>query len=185
MFIALITLFILTNILIAVYDLAYYRIPNVFLLVLLALYFVYAPLFLTPLAILQSIVVASLAFALGLGLFRMKIIGAGDAKYFTVVALWAGLSQSLEFIFYAALLGSIIGVFSHVFYGAFLHTSEQLWHSFQIVETACPYHKKVWSLSGGGKAPNERDKIDRRIIPFGLAIAGGAILTACLHLTGK
>lgn len=183
MFIALKLLFILTNIIIAAYDFAYYRIPNALILALLILYAIFAPLFLTPVAILLSILMAGLAFVIGLGLFRMRIIGTGDIKYFTVIALWAGLPHFAPFLFYTALIGGIIGVFSQVFFDLFLRSSQAIWTSFQNIEIAFPHSKKIWSLSGGGKEPNQRDKVDRRVIPFGLAIAGGAILIACLHFS--
>lgn len=59
---------------------------------------------------LSHMISAALAFFVTLGLFAMRIIGAGDSKFATACALWFGVKSLLAFLFYMTLSGGVLGM---------------------------------------------------------------------------
>lgn len=59
----------------------------------------------------QSHLIAALAvFAISFLLFSLRVIGAGDSKLATAVALWVGLSGMTAFLFYMAIAGAVLAI---------------------------------------------------------------------------
>ncbi len=100
----------------ALSDIKSMTIPNVYSLYVIAAFFVaYGALYLggqqdvfSP--FLSHIISAALAFVVTLGLFAMRIIGAGDSKFATACALWLGVKSLLAFLFYMTLSGGVLGI---------------------------------------------------------------------------
>jgi len=95
-------------------DLRSRRIPNWAILALLLL-------FATRIAtgggppLLSSLAAAGIALAVTGGLYLAKVIGAGDSKLFTAVALFLGLSDLGAFALVTTLAGGVIAVANLIF----------------------------------------------------------------------
>jgi prepilin peptidase CpaA len=90
-------------------DLLSMTIPNTLSLILIALFPVVA--FAAGLSFEQMAwhgAAAGLVFLVCFALFAMGIIGGGDAKFATVVALWVGLANLLPYFLYVSLLGGAL-----------------------------------------------------------------------------
>ncbi len=53
---------------------------------------------------------AAIVLGVGIGLYAFDIMGAGDVKLLTAVALWAGLAQLPIFLIYIALFGGAVSL---------------------------------------------------------------------------
>lgn len=175
------SLFVLLNLIIGLYDFSFYRIPNMLLAALLVLYALFAPLYFDLHTIFVALMTGATALVICIGLYVIKIIGAGDAKYLSVISLWAGFPGIITFLFYMALLGGVIAVFFIIFRDHLARASDTVWKFVQKMEKEWPLLQKVWMGSGQGAEKGKREKIDVRMVPYGVAIAGGAIIMICLH----
>jgi prepilin peptidase CpaA len=91
----------------AISDVRRYRIPNWASLALLVLF---AVLLLWRHAAVpwpSHLGVFAVALAAGMLFFAFRQMGAGDAKFFAVIALWAGLGAILPLLFWTAIAGLI------------------------------------------------------------------------------
>ena len=57
----------------------------------------------------------ALMFAVTFGLFAAGIMGGGDTKLGSVLALWVGMKGLMVYLFYMALVGGVLGVLSIIF----------------------------------------------------------------------
>ena len=89
----------------AVIDLASYRIPNVLVIALLALFAVVAAINWREVEWLSHIAAALVIFGAGIFLYAIRQMGAGDVKLFAVAALWSGLFPLPPLLFYVSLCG--------------------------------------------------------------------------------
>jgi len=176
MFFFILLLIILTHFLIGVYDFSFYRIPNLFLGVLLVLYAFYAPFFLTLHYVLISLVIFAVMLALGFGLYAFKVIGAGDAKYIAVTCLWFGSHGIIPLLFIVSLVGGFLALLYLLFRDHVARLSDWVWLKFQKAETSYPWLQNVWLESGTGSEKGKRENIGSRMIPYGVAIAAGSII---------
>lgn len=98
----------------AAWDLTSFKIPNIFPLILIALFVAFAAIAaLTP----PGMSLADIgwhAAAMGVGLmagmlfFALGWIGGGDAKLFAAVCLWLGWDSLLQYIVYASIFGGVL-----------------------------------------------------------------------------
>ena len=92
------------------FDLTRYLIPNWLTGSLLVLY----PLavFLAPQTVdwQAGLLALAVMFAVGYGIFALRLMGGGDVKLIIACALWVGLSQLAEFVILFALLGGALSV---------------------------------------------------------------------------
>ncbi len=58
----------------------------------------------------SHLLAGGLVFALTLLLFAARVMGAGDSKLCSALALWVGLSGLAAFIFYMALVGAVLAI---------------------------------------------------------------------------
>ncbi len=63
-----------------------------------------------PVPFLSSLAAAFIVFACSCALYYFGIVGAGDSKLATAVALFAGLGRLPEFIFYMSLAGGVLAL---------------------------------------------------------------------------
>jgi prepilin peptidase CpaA len=63
-------------------------------------------------SILGSLAGASIVFTMGLVLYALRVVGAGDSKLATATSLFVGLGQLFPFLLLVALAGGVIAVMS-------------------------------------------------------------------------
>jgi prepilin peptidase CpaA len=137
----------------AVYDWLYRRIPNWTVAALLVLFVPVTAMGLTPTTWPWSLAAFAIAL-LGSGtLYLLGWLGAGDSKLFSAVALFAGLANMALLFTATALIGGLMAL---------------------IVLIVHP-KRAMRGLTARGRAENPS-----RGIPYGVAIATGALITAYL-----
>lgn len=94
----------------ALTDIAYYKIPNVIVLAILALYPVYVLVSPAPVDWKWGLGVAAICLAIGFVLFATKIFGAGDVKLATAMLLWAGPALAPWALLICAMIGLVLAV---------------------------------------------------------------------------
>jgi prepilin peptidase CpaA len=90
-------------------------------------------------------------FGITAGLFAAKIIGAADSKLASVYALWVGIPGLMAFLFYMSLVGGVLGL-----------TALGL-RKWKPLKEARPGSWIARAQAGDNK------------VPYGIAIAGGAL----------
>jgi prepilin peptidase CpaA len=95
-------------------------------------------------------------FAVGVGLFALGWLGAGDVKLMAAVALWAGFGNLAHFVFIVALAGGGLAL---------------LLLGLRVVIARLPALRAV---AQGGRLPRILAKGEK--VPYGVAIACGAIV---------
>lgn len=96
--------------------------------------------------------VAFAALLIGMGMFALRWLGGGDAKLMAATTLWLGLSGSLHFIFWTALVGGVFGLFLML------------------------ARRRVQPFMAGAPAWLVRLMEPKGDIPYGVAIAAGALI---------
>ncbi len=140
---------------VAVSDILRYRIPNRICLTLALLYPAYVLAAGHPVAWLPALGVAAASLLVGFILFSVNACGAGDAKFFAVVALWAGPALILPLGLYTSLAGGVMVLFLW-----FQHRLARAPSAAMVLQTAAD--------PGFSKQP----------MPYGAAIAVGGLYVA-------
>lgn len=91
-------------------DAVTFRLPNVVVLGLLALYPLWVMAHPEPVHWAWALMIAGIALAVGMGLFALNVIGAGDAKFAAVAFLWAGPEAGLRYFIYFGLIGGAMSL---------------------------------------------------------------------------
>ncbi|MBY0272806.1 MAG: prepilin peptidase [Alphaproteobacteria bacterium] len=169
-------LFIFINVLIGIYDFSFYRIPNLFLMALLVLFGLTAPFTLGLNEIINSFIIFGVVFFVCLILFLTKIFGAGDAKYLAAIALWMGYPDVIPFILYTSIAGAGLALIYLIAQYPFSRFSDLTWTFIQKIEAHLPLLEFIWIGSGTGPEKGKREHIKPKTIPYGVAIATGAII---------
>ncbi len=139
----------------AVSDVLERRIPNKAVLGVLAL-FVLWTLADRGAGLVSALAAAAIAFAVGYGLYAFKVVGAGDAKLFAALALFAGVAHLPMFALTTVWTGGLMAI------GALI---------------ARP-RRALLMLTQRGKRDQGRG------IPYGVAIGVGAAVVLWGYLTG-
>lgn len=169
-------LYIFINVLIGIYDFSFYRIPNILLAALLVLYGFCAPFQMSYNELVISLIVFGVTLVIGLVLFASRVIGGGDAKYMAVIALWAGFPGVIQFLLFTAIAGGVIAIVYLALRDPIGRLSDFMWTLIQKAEKSVPALQYLWVGSGVGPEEGVRDNIGARVVPYGLAIAIGAII---------
>lgn len=136
----------------AMRDASSFKIPNRYVAVLLAAWLPAA--FLAGMdiqAIGLSAALGAVALLAGFALFAARLLGAGDAKLIAASALWVGPSGLAAFVFATALFGGILAF-------ALLKMRKASLPAFAL--------RYGWLVELHGR---------ERVMPYGVAIAGGAM----------
>ncbi|MEB3701979.1 Type IV prepilin peptidase [Candidatus Bealeia paramacronuclearis] len=160
--------------LMAIYDFAYFRIPNLLVVILFVLFFFWAPLTMEWSEIGVNIIVFFVVLALSFTFFAFKWIGGGDAKYLAVGALWVGLHHIADYFLWVALSGGVFSVFYLICKDWVSSLSDRVWAGLQKCESSFPPLKFVWHMSGEGAQAGPQRAIAQKSIPYGVAIALGS-----------
>jgi prepilin peptidase CpaA len=94
----------------AVGDMRRRLIPNWVSLAAVAMYPLFAATSHTPPDWPAAIAVAAALLAAGFGLFAANLLGGGDAKLMSAVALWAGQGLILTFLFVMTIAGGLLAI---------------------------------------------------------------------------
>jgi prepilin peptidase CpaA len=112
-----------------------------------------------------ALAAAGIALAIGFAGFALGAIGGGDAKFLMVGAALVGLPQLFPYLLAAAALGGLLAV------------GTILWHRRSIDATVMTVDlaKNMATLGRKGYRGRLGDE-GRLAVPYGVAIAGGALL---------
>lgn len=145
--------FLILCVVAALHDISRLTIPNWLNLLIAGLFIPAAAVSGLPLEVIGGhIMVAGLAFLIAFGLFAFNIFGGGDAKMIPAVMLWLGPEAGLPFVFRMAIAGGLCAFF------------------ILLVRRTMP----AAAVPGLIRAPFE----ENAGVPYGVAIAAGAILSA-------
>jgi len=151
----------------ALTDLRERRIPNWLPAGIVILYPVQVMASPDPVAWLPALAVAATVFAAGALLFARQLLGGGDVKLMTAVALWAGLGQLSLFAVVTSLAGGALAM-ATLFY--------QRWAPMLLA------HLAAFGLEPGGRATARAEgktvHDEPLTLPYGIAIAAGGIVVA-------
>ena len=90
-------------------DLARYRIPNVIVCAIVAIFVIGAAFNLSWPALAWSAAAGVGMFLLGAGLFAFGLFGGGDVKLIAAMALWTGFADLPRFLFVMSAAGGLLG----------------------------------------------------------------------------
>lgn len=90
-------------------------------------------------AIVSPLIAAGVVFAVGAGLFAMRLMGGGDVKLLAVMALFAGPALSVPFVLYVVVAGGIVAL------GTLLHA--KITHQEDDTPPKVPYGVAI--MAGG------------------------------------
>lgn len=146
----------------AVNDARTLRIPNILSIAILGLFAIYAGLALTPTAVLGALALGIAALMAGYIAFARGLMGGGDAKLLAVCMAWAGPVHALELIFVTGIAGGVLG----------------LALTLPATARAAAPIKRGWPAAAASP-----DGVLRAPMPYGVAIAAGALTVAVRLLT--
>lgn len=92
-------------------DVTRYTIPNWLVGSLLFLYPVAVYVSPQPIAWEMALAGMAIVFLAGSVIFALRVMGGGDIKLITVLALWVGWKGLLDFIFLFAIIGGVFSIF--------------------------------------------------------------------------
>lgn len=139
----------------ALSDILYFTLPNRLCLAIVLVYASYVMATPSPPDWATALGTAAAVLAVGVLLYSVRACGAGDAKFFAAVALWAGPGLILPFILYTTLAGGVMALF--------------IWAQHRIARA--PNLLMVLFDS------TDKDFL-RQPMPYGAAIAVGALYVA-------
>ena len=143
----------------AIGDMRRLIIPNWISLAIAGLYVLHVATSPTPVSALGGVAVGAATLAAGFGLFACNLIGGGDVKLMSAIALWAGPMRIFDFLFVTAIMGGLVAVGVL----ASLHLRRR--------------HLAPVGGASGGAASTE--------IPYGVAISIGGMFVAYAIYCGK
>lgn len=120
-----------------------------------------------------ALAAAAIAFVIGIGGFALGAIGGGDAKFLMVGAALVGLPHLLPYLLAAGALGGVLAV------GAILWQRRGLEATVMTADLA----KNMATLGRKGYRGRLGDD-GRMAVPYGVAIAAGALLVRFTPFTG-
>jgi prepilin peptidase CpaA len=118
-----------------------------------------------------SVAIAILVFAVGTGLFALRLLGGGDVKLLAAATLWAAPDYVLPFLLIVTLAGALLG-FAFLVPGIGHKPADETSSDTPASNPAPPPPPPGGVITAG--------KLGRKM-PYGLAIAVGC-LTVALNL---
>ena len=142
----------------AVCDVRSYRIPNAISVAILGLYVVRLVVSDLWAEALDGFLVMGAVLSIGFVLFALRWLGGGDVKLMSVVALWSGGEEIFRIFYTIALTGGVMAL------------------ALLVYLTCVALSAKVKNAKSRGRIRNQK-------LPYGVAIAAGA-LDLSLQRTG-
>lgn len=103
--------FLLLVVAAAWFDAWKYFIPNTIPIALAVLFVAIAAFRFEDIAVLEHLGAGALVFCVGILAFRYGVLGGGDIKLLSAIALWVGLNLLPVFLIAVALFGGILALF--------------------------------------------------------------------------
>lgn len=177
-------LFVITSLIAAIYDFLYYKIPNLLVGILFAI-FVSGTLIFTPFSnwilpetILLPIVVFLGVIVMGYVLFRFGLMGAGDVKLLAVMSAWAYSQDSLVvYWIVVSVIGGVLG-------GMYLQTVE--WINTMRIRLSFLFNSLFnWPVLSEKEASSNISSFgkSKTVIPYGVAISCGALVLILMKVS--
>lgn len=150
--------FVILQLAAAGYDLLTLTIPNPIVYGLAAGFAMVGALSFGEIAWSSHLAAGAIVFALGAALFYLKLFGGGDAKLCAVSALWVGLGELPLYLLLVAVIGLLLALV------------------LRVLQPVAPLVlARLPDAVAGGLPPS---LYPGGGVPYGIAIAGGAILIA-------
>ncbi|NQV54796.1 MAG: prepilin peptidase [Rhodospirillales bacterium] len=146
----------------AVNDIRAYRIPNSLNLCIAVLYPIYVLTADSPVDWSSALMIAGGTFAVAAVLFSLGIMGGGDAKMMTVLALWAGPTYILDFVLVTSVVGGVLAIM--------MMTSAR--HALALACEAIGQRRL-------------RQIFLNDVLPYGVAIAAGGLVVGLALIAGR
>ncbi|MGN6671319.1 MAG: A24 family peptidase [Candidatus Nucleicultricaceae bacterium] len=176
-------LFVITSLIAAIYDFLYYKIPNLLVGILFAIFvagaLIFAPFssWVLPETILLPILMFLSVIVVGFILFRFGLMGAGDVKLLAVMSAWAYSQNSLIMYWViVSVIGGILGV-------VYLQAVE--WINAVRVRLSLLFKRLLnWPVLSEKEASNNISSFgkSKTIIPYGVAISCGALVLILMKM---
>ncbi len=141
----------------AVNDARCLRIPNPLSVAIIGLFGVHAAVSLTPGDTGSALALGAAALVLGYIAYARGLMGGGDAKLLAACMLWAGPAHALEYLIVTGIAGGVV---------ALALTSPLSARAAAVVQ-------RGWPAAEAGP-----DGLKRAPMPYGVAIAAGALTVA-------
>lgn len=126
-----------------------------------------------PAGFLDGLAGAGVAFGIALPFFLVGGLGGGDAKFLAAVGALVGLERVFTALFLTAVVGGVMGLFVMLRKGAV----SQTWANLRtIVATFGRGTFTGWKRDGESRAAVTIDTPGAITVPYGVAIATGALL---------
>lgn len=150
-------------------DLGYRRIPNALVLAILVLGGVFAVIAVGPVnALVRVTLGAGAGLLMWLPFWALRMLGAGDVKFFAAAAAWLGPRLALEAALSSAVFGGAI---------ALVWLLSRAWPS--DAKAQAPGVAADSTRDNSEKVGSGRDATQRRVsLPYGVAMAAGLAITA-------
>ena len=173
--IPLLCLVVLTGLLVigALIDIESRRLPNWLTGAVMALYGLYVAVNPQPIDWLSAFAVAGVVFLIGLACFTCQLMGGGDVKLMTGLALWAGLDHIAIFLVVTSVAGGALSI---------VMLMARRFASSPLVLMAGPVSglvaKRLAGLAWSKSSPSSADMAETdttESLPYGVAIAAGGL----------
>ncbi len=138
----------------AVNDVLYFKLPNKVILLIATLFIPVALVNYDMDTLLAHSLIGASVLLISFILFMFNLFGAGDAKFLAAVALWAGPKEIMTLLIVMGLVGGVLALF---------HTVRA---RYSLIYT--------FSFLNNQKIDETIEKVE---IPYGVAIAAGALVT--------
>lgn len=161
-------------------DFLVFKIPNVILMFIILLFILKVLLFQSVKDFLWPVAAFGGVLFVGFILYLFKWIGAGDAKFIAVVSLWASQKNLVVFLMMMSIAGGVLALLYLKFHPQIFGVQQKILSHLRLV----PYFAKL-SLSTESneqKAKQDEKNTKKRIIPYGVAVFVGALISFFIEM---
>ena len=158
------------------------RLPNWLTSAVAVLYALFVAVSPTPIDWMSAFLVAGLVFAIGFACFAFRLMGGGDVKLMTGLALWAGIEHIALFLTVTSLAGGLLSLVILM-----LRRWSRSPAFVMLASVSGQFTRRLHLPAALAGNPTPADVADEEItesLPYGVAIAAGgfAVIFALLQL---
>ncbi|MEM8947840.1 MAG: prepilin peptidase [Pseudomonadota bacterium] len=158
------------------------RLPNWLTSAVAGLYALFVAVSPTPIDWMSAFVVAGLVFAVGFACFAFQLMGGGDVKLMTGLALWAGVEHIALFLMVTTIAGGLLSLVI-LMLRRWSRSPALLTLTFLSGQFTRRFQRPA-ALAGNPTSADVTDVEINESLPYGVAIAAGgfAVIFALLQL---